>query len=377
MHVLFTSIRNAGHFNPLVPLIRACVRRGHDVGVASAPDLAASVAKTGARFFPVDHPGDEGLRPLWARMRDMSSADVGPFVVREIFARACGGAALPKTRAAIEALRADVVVRESTEVAGAIAADACGVPHARMSITLAKFAAALHADARDVVDELRASVGLAPGVVDGRRTFTMFPRSFEDPTDPGPDDAMRFRATSRAAEPLPDFWPGRDGPIVYATLGSVAGGMKETLDAYRAILGAVDGMDARVLLTVGKELDPAQLGVAPAHVRVERWVPQDDVLPQARAIVQHGGSGTTLGALAHGVPQVVVPLFADQPENARRVAELGLGLSSPPTTDAIRAALSRVVGDDRFRARAGDLRREVAAMPTDDDAVDALAAIAR
>jgi hypothetical protein len=59
-------------------------------------------------------------------------------------------------------------------------------------------------------------------------------------------------------------------------------------------------------------------------------VPQQDVLPDAALVVCHGGSGTTFGALAAGVPLVFVPMFADQRPNAERVEELGAGVVVPP-----------------------------------------------
>ncbi len=99
-----------------------------------------------------------------------------------------------------------------------------------------------------------------------------------------------------------------------------------------------------MLLTTGHELD---LGAAPSNVRVERWVDQADVLGEAAVVVGHGGSGTTLGALAAGVPQVVAPLFADQPYNAARVAVVGAGVVS--SLDGLRRSIERVVGDPRFR----------------------------
>jgi len=60
--------------------------------------------------------------------------------------------------------------------------------------------------------------------------------------------------------------------------------------------------------------DDSTLEAPRAHVHIARWVPQADVLRHARVVVCHGGSGTTLGALAAGVPLVVTPLFDDQPD---------------------------------------------------------------
>lgn len=78
-------------------------------------------------------------------------------------------------------------------------------------------------------------------------------------------------------------------------------------------------------------------------MRVERHVPLADVLPRCAAVVTHGGSGTVVAALAAGVPCVVLPMGADQPWNADRVAALGTGLVLDAVTAApaaVRAALS-------------------------------------
>lgn len=120
-------------------------------------------------------------------------------------------------------------------------------------------------------------------------------------------------------------------------LAQVAIPVAEGEEAAVAALGAVD---ARVLLTVGHRFDPALLGPVPPHVHVEHWVDQADVLASADLVVCHGGSGTVYGALAAGVPLVVVPVFADQFENARRAARAGAALvvEVPPGPGASRRA---------------------------------------
>ena len=63
-------------------------------------------------------------------------------------------------------------------------------------------------------------------------------------------------------------------------------------------------------------------------MHVEPWVSQDDVASRAAVIVCHGGYGSTLGALAHAVPLVVLPLFSiDQWANADAVARVGAGVA--------------------------------------------------
>ncbi len=134
-----------------------------------------------------------------------------------------------------------------------------------------------------------------------------------------------------------------------------------------------------MLLTVGRETSGDAFDRPPVNVHVERWVPQADVFGQASVVVCHGGSGTTLGALAAGLPLVVVPLFADQPDNARRVAAIGAGVAVEPgdeaprepvrstiDTSALRAAIEAVLADPRYRRSAERVADEMRALaPTD------------
>jgi UDP:flavonoid glycosyltransferase YjiC (YdhE family) len=102
------------------------------------------------------------------------------------------------------------------------------------------------------------------------------------------------------------------------------------------------------------------------------------VLPRAAAVVCHGGSGTVLGALAAGVPMVVVPLGADQPHNAQRIAATGAGLALPkPDASSLRAAIERVLAEAVFRNNARRLAAEIAALPNLERAVAALIGVAR
>jgi len=96
------------------------------------------------------------------------------------------------------------------------------------------------------------------------------------------------------------------------------------------------------------------------------------VMAQASAMVSHGGSGSTLMALAAGVPQAFVPLFVDGPANARRVAELGAGIALDPGSDELAAAVGELLTDPGYRAAAAAVAAEIRALPTVGDAVAVL-----
>ena len=103
-------------------------------------------------------------------------------------------------------------------------------------------------------------------------------------------------------------------------------------------------------------------------MRVERWVPQADVMPHTAAMVGHGGSGGTLQALAAGVPIAFLPLFVDGPANAERVADARARASSPRT----RRRSLELLDDPAYRAAAQRVAEEIRALPPIEHAVDVL-----
>jgi UDP:flavonoid glycosyltransferase YjiC (YdhE family) len=385
VRVLFASTRGAGHFTPLVPLAAACAARRHDVAFAGPPELAEPVAQAGFAFAPFADPPADDLGEVWSRVPSLSPQEQNAVVVGEIFGRLNTAAALPGLTAACERLRPDVVVRDPSQFAAAIAAELAGVPHARVAIGLAATEEWSVGLAATRVDEARAAAGL-PADPGGRRLLdtpylTAFPASLENPASAPPPVTHRFRDPAWDAEPGPDADRWRpehdhDVPLVYITFGSVAGGLPMTRPAYAAAVEAVADLPVRALLTVGPAGADAVSGPLPRNVAVEPWVPQADVLAHAAAAVHHGGSGSTLGALAAGVPAVVVPLFADQPVNAERVEACGAGFVAPPDAGAIHALLGRVLADAACAEAARHVASELRAHPPVEAAVDALAALA-
>ena len=121
-------------------------------------------------------------------------------------------------------------------------------------------------------------------------------------------------------------------------------------EAVQTVVGraadALGQVQVRGLVTTGPAVDPAVIS-APPNVEVTRWVRHADVLPYCSAVVSHGGHGTVMKALIAGVPLVVVPLGRDQPDNAARVVHAGAGIRLPKhaSADALRAAISRIIGD--------------------------------
>ena len=87
-----------------------------------------------------------------------------------------------------------------------------------------------------------------------------------------------------------------------------------------------------------------------------------------------------LAALAAGVPMVMLPVAADQPENAERCVAAGAAVALPPDArdaDDVRAAAAVVLADPSLATAAAGLRDEIAAMPAPADLVPFLESLAR
>ncbi len=144
---------------------------------------------------------------------------------------------------------------------------------------------------------------------------------------------------------------------------------------YRAAIDALAALPVRVLVTTGRGHDPAELGPLPDGVHAERWVPQAAVMPHAAAMACHGGFGTVRAGLAAGVPLAVLPQFADQPDNARRVAELGAGIALDDVA-GLAPAVAALLADPSHRTAAAAVAADVRALPPVDAAVAELRTLA-
>jgi Erythromycin biosynthesis protein CIII-like, C-terminal domain/Erythromycin biosynthesis protein CIII-like, N-terminal domain len=381
VRVLFTTTGHSGHLLPLVPLARACQRAGHDVLVATHAPRADNVERLGLPVHPIEVAPDEAWAPLMSRLPGLPQSDGDALIIAEGFARIGAGGALPGFLAAVAQWRPELVVHECYEFAGPIAAERHGVRTARVALGLASTEDWVTELAAPAVANLRREAGLAPQGEDAAALLSIVPPGLDD----GP--AERFRdAAPPAPQALADWWADAEAPLVYVTLGSVTGSLAAFYPGlYRSVLDALAPLAVRVLLTIGRDADPAALGPLPANGHAEAWLSQHDVLPHAAAVVSHAGYGTTLGALEHGVGQVLLPLFAgDQWRTARRVAQLGAGVQLgdgerrvfDPPRDAVIAALPdavlRVLDDARFAEVARRLGEEMAGLPAADAAAATL-----
>ncbi len=364
MRLLVTFVGGLGHLAPLLPLARAAQEAGHDVAIAGSGGLVTRIEQAGFVAFATSPPPHHDQRPPTRERTPLEVMDARATEIEfaanfaDRSARRMAGA-VPDV---IRAFRPDLVLRDETDLGTTIAAELLGVPVATHLVLAAGLLVRpeLVAPRLDVV---RAEHGLPPDPTLSRLTsglvLTDAPPSFRSPESPLPMTPRHYRSgvASRA--------PSRTGrPGIYVTLGTIFTSASGDLFE-RLLLGLAD-LDADVVATVGSSTDPADLGPQPAHIRVERFRPQDEVLPEVDLVVSHGGSGSLMATLAHGLPSLLLPLGADQPHNARRADELGLGVTLDAAAvrpEDVAAATRAVLADGDLQQRCRDVAAEMRDLP--------------
>jgi hypothetical protein len=334
------------------------------------------IEAAGFLVVEVDAAPEDERAAVFATARGLSQDAANTVVVADVFARLDARAAYPGVLNAIEACRPDLVLHEVAEFAGPLAAERAGVPSARVGIGLAGSMEPISEALFAAVDALRAELGLDADPHGERIASTPYLTLAPPRLDDGAAErTLRFREARADERPLPFWWPGDERPLLYLTFGSVAPQAGFFPGLYRAAIDALAPLPLRILVTVGTHRDPSGLGPLPANVHATRWVPQADVMPHTTVMVCHGGFGTVRAGLAAGVPMVVLPLFAEQPYNARRVADLGAGIAldgGPAATSSLRESVRRVRADPTYRAKAAEIAEDTLALPPVDAAPAAL-----
>jgi UDP:flavonoid glycosyltransferase YjiC (YdhE family) len=368
MRILFAFAGGNGHFEPLVPIARAAAAVGHVVAVAGGHGMVPTIEAVGFTAFATGKPGAGAPRRIPLRVLDAERENRD---LRENFARRLARERAAEMLVLCAQWKPDLVVCDELDFGSMVAAERLGLPYASVLV----IAAGSFVRPRVVAEplhELRAEHGLPPdaemAMLHRHLVLSPFPPSFRDPACPLPPTAHAIRPF--ATEPVPDapapacIAEPSDAPTVYFTLGTVFN--VECGDLFARVLAGLRDLPVNVVATVGPGIDPAELGPQPARIRIERYVPQSHLLPHCAAVVSHGGSGSVIGALAHGLPSVLLPMGADQPLNAARCADLGVGrvLDVIGATPAlVREAVAAVLEDPGYRSAAERLRDEIAALP--------------
>ncbi|MGH4011333.1 MAG: activator-dependent family glycosyltransferase [Pseudonocardiaceae bacterium] len=413
MRVLFTTFANRSHLYEMVPLAWALHTAGHEVRVASQPDLADDITRTGLTAVPV---GDElNLDRLmqddtsWKddpSIADLDMAENRPekitweFVGRVfqwyrsvIFESLANEAVMNDIVEFAREWRPDLVIWEQLTFFGPVAARASGAAHARMLFGqdfIGRMRGHFVRLMQEQPPQSREDL-MAEWLV---RAMKRFGGDFDEDLVVGqwsidcslpwmrllldlPYVPVRF-VPYHGPVAVPESLPERpDRPRVCLTAGLGARDvLGEDWVPFSAVFEAVADLDIEVVATLNaKQLESVQ--TIPENVKVFDFFPLKVLLPTCSAVIHHGGGGAFGTALAHGVPQLIVlgDMWWDAVAKAEDLAARGAGLYVEPeglTADVLRNALVRLLEEPSFRAGAAQAKAEFLATPSPNDIVPLL-----
>ena len=167
-------------------------------------------------------------------------------------------------------------------------------------------------------------------------------------------------------------------PTVLVSLSTFA--FKGLEPTWQRVLDALAPLDARIIATTGPAVDVSRLRV-PANVELHSWLPHADVMPEVSVVVGHGGHATTMAALAHDLPLLIVPMDAltDQPYIGKSVQRAGAGrtMGRRSSPEKIRTAVEELLADGPHRTAAARLGAAVRALPGATNGADLIEQLVR
>ena len=397
--VVIATFGSFGDLDPSVGLALGLKARGHDPVVATAEVYRPYVEGEGIEFRPVRPDLDPDDSEAVGRIMDPRR---GPeYVFKELL--------LPRVRESYEDLSeaargADLLVTNPLAIAGPLVAEKEGLAWASAVLAPISFFSAhdvpvfpplprlaalgrLGPGAGSVlvglakrstrgwlgpVSRLRSELGLPAGghpIHEGQFSsdlvLAMFSRVLANPQPDWPPNTritgQVFYDGSSGALPegLERFLEAGPAPVVF-TLGTSAVGAAGAF--YRESIESARLLKTRAVLLVGRDPRNRPREKLPEGVAVFERAPFSGLFPKARAVVHQGGVGTTAQALAARLPQLVVPFAHDQPDNARRVTDLGVARTLYPRRYCARRAaghLKALLVEPAYRARAAKVAEEV------------------
>ncbi|MFL5736302.1 MAG: glycosyltransferase [Actinomycetota bacterium] len=292
-------------------------------------------------------------------------------VLREHFAGRLARERFPIVSDLAATWKPEVIVCDEVDYGGMVAAESSDLAHATVLSLASSFVR--NADLVDSVNALRVDHGLsseaALAMPERRLVLSPFPPVLREPSDAR---AVAFRHTvAEAATETPSATPS-----VYFTLGTEFN--DESGDLFDRVLAGLRAAEVHAVVTVGSEMDPSRFGAQPQRIRIERFVPQEELLASCDVVINHGGSGSTLGALSFGRPMVVIPLGADQLLNAERCEKLGVALRLDAmrlTPKDVHDSVMRLLREGSYRERAEEIRDEIAELTPPEAIVPAIEAL--
>ena len=363
MKIGFLSLPLTGHLNPMTALARKLQSRGREVVFIGVPDIEPVVRAADLDFVSFCEseypPGSIAKR--WGEVAKLQGLDVVRYTAREL-TPGLVKAALEHLPGKIAETNVNGLILDTRyrllelvpmhlrlpyvqiwnvlhfDFSGSTPLALYSWPHETSPEALARNVAGLQivdqlhgplmpiAQAYAERNGLKIDLSNPAATVSKLAVITQTPKEFDFPISHLPPQfhyAGPFH-DNEGRKPVPFPWKKLTGkPLIYASIGTLVNGLNSV---YSTILEAVGEFpEMQVVLSVGKNFNPGDLGPIPSNTMVVRIAPQIALLKRAALCITHAGLNTTLEALAQGVPLVAIPIGYDQPGVAARIAYHGVG----------------------------------------------------
>ncbi len=352
-HYALLLFADFGHVAPTLGVARELIARGHRVTYVVDKSFASLVEDCGARavtytsargdFYRAADPSPDRLA------RD--GYDLLVDTIRTVFPVALDALAADPPDALLYDFETVAAGRVAARLLGAMPVQVCPSHAANETFSLrAQMWDPGHPlmaeGARVLIDFMGGhGIGLEEmgryGAEWDERNLVFLPRAFQIEGDSF-DDRFVFVGPT-FTEPAPGLWtPPRDGRrVALVSLGTESG---DRGDFFRLCAQAFPAEDWHVVMTLGRDADPALLGPLPVHVEAHPWLPHPAVLPHADVFVCHAGMGSLMESLAYGTPVVALPRAHELALSARKLEECGVGRTLPTTGLSAHSLADTVTG---------------------------------
>ncbi|MGA5291312.1 macrolide family glycosyltransferase [Streptomyces pseudogriseolus] len=373
LHYALLLFADFGHIAPTLGVTRELLRRGHRVTYVVDERFAAVVEETGARAVTYTSARGDFYRSA-DPTADQLAEDGYRLLVDTVHT------VFPTAMEAFAADRPDVVLYDfETVAAGRVAArllDAVPVqvcPSHAANESFSMRAQMWDADHPVMAEGAKVMIGFMGehgiGLEEMARYGTewdlhnlvFLPRAFQIEGDTF-DDRFAFVGPTFSEPPADSVrWtpPGDGRRVALVSLGTEAG---DRAGFFRQCAQAFDPAGWHVVMTLGRDSDPAHLGPLPEHVEAHSWLPHPQVLPHADVFVCHAGMGSLMEALHYGTPVVALPRAHELALSAQQLERCGVGRALPRTgltAPALAAAVAGLLADPRTPAALARMRQAV------------------
>ena len=334
--ILWLNWSGGGNLPPSLGVARVLTERGHQVAFAGRPEMVPRVKTAGFRAIEITD----------------AYAQVDRYPQGHFMTRAACYLTSPAVEAQVQSIVAteapDIVLIDAMFPAALARAPQFGRPSAVFVHTFVFRQLDMWRRFFGIFDGMRQQAGFAglPALDDlwrpRERIVSTSLGEFDAPHVPGWEMVRHVGPVledEKFAVPTTLPWP-EDDPTPLVMVSFSTGFEQRNVDKVQRALDALADLPVHVVATTGGIVAPNEVA-APHNAIVLNYAAHDPIMRRAALVITHGGHGTAMRALRHGVPMVVIPGPAgDQPYVAAAVQEWGAGVALPgdATVEAIRAA---------------------------------------